>query len=157
MVIKSPDTEKDGENYETGELYCFPAQYINGSNVHIWPLTVANGLEHRCRIQTKAVESYIQEEPRACSTQEDLSIFPFTEVGKEVCPTSFGDRQCMRSYESFGANLLVCYACALAFYVRFDIYSSLLDVTCHIKGISGRFWYGETVIKSETTRNRSET
>jgi len=111
VIVETNDDEENSEDGEARKLDWLTADSINGCNgnpitwdgtganndqvadscvaedmVDIAALGIANSAQDDGVVETEAVESDIEEEPGASSSEEDLPVSPLTVVAPEIGP-----------------------------------------------------------------------
>ena len=182
QLTETHDTEHDGQNDETTELNRLAADSINGCNgdpvtgdsasadqdqvtdrdviedlVNGVTLGVADLLQNGGVVETDTVESDIEEEPGASSTEEDLSVFPLTVVAKEVRPRCLGNFHARSSITHLvDAGDLVRDTLGRGGEVGLDIGTGLDNVAGNVEGVARSLGNGQTVVESNATRHGTE-
>lgn len=167
VVTETDTTEKRSQNDETTDLNRLSADGVNGGGRHpvtrkrtsthknqvtgggvVQPLVdvllrrVTDGQQNNGSVQTNTVVSDIQEEPRETGTDQDLSVLPGTEVSHEVLERG------LRGSDLLGFNVDGAFSVGHLVQV-----GGFIDV----ERVTGGFGDGQTVVKSNTTGDTTET
>lgn len=117
---------------------------------------VTNLCEDNRIIETETIESDIQKEPRACSSEKNLPKSPLPVVPAEVGPRRLRDFELRTTLHGFHTADLVDipgrFACKVGSYVCV----TSLYITCNIKCVSRGFGNGKAVVESNASRDGAE-
>lgn len=179
VVTETKNDEKDGQHSETHNLNGLTAHLFNGEDgdpvtgngtkkgdddvtdsvvehggVSIATTGETNVVKNDRVVKTKTVPSDIKSEPRISSTEKDLSVAPVTKVSAEIGPGSSG----RNTFNASDSNVIsVVTSSGTTFNESGSITGTLFDLLFNIHGITGGFGNGETVVKSNETRDGTNT
>jgi hypothetical protein len=181
FVGESPNDEENSEDDESHQLDRLATNGIHGSDTHpvtrngagadenavtgsqvvkdlvnSGPSTVANCSKYSGGVKTETVESNIEEEPRTCCSEQDLSVLPLTVKSEEVGPTGLGDLKSLRLRLDLGGAEIAFNSTGLAIDISFDVVLGLFNIPSYIECISGSLRNGETVVKGKNGRHSTE-
>jgi hypothetical protein len=181
-LTETHDAEHDRQNDEATELNRLAANGVDSSDsnpvardgtsanqdqvadgdvvqdfVDAITLGITDGLQNCCVVETDTVESNVKEEPRAGSTEQDLSVLPLAVVVDEVAPGSLGDLHARcRVAHLVDTCDLIRNALRRGGKISLDIGSSLDNVAGDVKGVTGSLRNGQAVVESNATGNGTE-
>lgn len=188
VVSKTNDAEDSGQGNETTKLNGLAANDIKSGNrepvtgngtsagndnvtdgsvvqvvVDVLLTGVANGLENDGVVKTKPVVGNVKHEPRASSSDKNLSVLPLGEMGPEVGQRGLGDLVLLllgsggSSRLTKSLNIISRSVTNAASSELLSIGSTLFDITGDIKSVTGGFRNGKTEVKSADGGDTAET
>ena len=121
-------------------------------------LGVTDGCQDGSVVETDTVESNVEEEPGASSSEKNLSVLPLSVVAAEVAPRCLGDLHTGCGVLHGGdTSDLVGVALGLGREVGLDIGASLDNIARDIEGVAGGLGDSQTVVESNAARHGTET
>ncbi|KAH3664884.1 hypothetical protein OGATHE_003699 [Ogataea polymorpha] len=186
VVGESDNTEDAGQKEERNKLQAFSSNGVDGGNrepvawngtgtnkdqvtgslvvkrvVDVFGGRVANGLQNGSGIQTQAVVSNIQHEPRTNSTNEDLHVLPFGKVTKEVLGSGFWRSQFLVLVQSLLGllkDLDIAPACVsvLTRGKLGNVGSGLFELSGHVESESWGLWDCQSEVQRNHTGHTAE-
>ena len=125
--------------------------------VHVSTASIPDRTQNNSIVQTQSVECDVEEEPRTCSTEKDLAVFPLAIVPPKVSPAGFGRIKAHASIlESGGTIDLVGMPFRSALDISLDVFAGLVDVTSDVKRVAGGLGDGKPEIEGDAAGHSTE-